>query len=143
MLIVIAMELTDGARIELEGVFAKYPEVLAVYLFGSHATGRARRDSDVDLAVVSTPLADARSRRLDILADLAHAGFDNVDLSFLDRGDVVLCHEAVRLNRVLFERPEFDRGAWYSRVVRMYLDFVPYLRTQRQALKERLLHGSA
>ena len=33
-------------------VFRNYPGVRAVYLFGSHAEGSARPDSDLDLAIV-------------------------------------------------------------------------------------------
>jgi predicted nucleotidyltransferase len=34
-------------------VFAKYPSVLAVYLFGSYASGTPRPESDVDLVPIS------------------------------------------------------------------------------------------
>ena len=41
----------------LRKVFAGFPEVEAVYLFGSMAEGRARAGSDIDLGlVVSKPL---------------------------------------------------------------------------------------
>ena len=66
-----------------------------------------------------------------------------MDLAFLDRDNIVLRHEAVRMNQVVFRRPEFDRGAFYSRVMRMYFDFLPYLKVQRQAMKERILHDTA
>jgi hypothetical protein len=33
--------------------------------------------------------------------------------------------------------------AYYSLVVRRYLDFLSYLKVQRQASKERILHGQA
>ena len=39
------------------------------------------------------------------------------------------------------EAEDFDRGAMYSRVVRQYLDFIPYLGVQREAYKRRLLRG--
>jgi predicted nucleotidyltransferase len=37
----------------LKTIFEKYPEVQAVYLFGSIATGRANAGSDLDLAVLA------------------------------------------------------------------------------------------
>ena len=123
-------------------VLGKYPEVLAVYLFGSNAEGRARGTSDYDLAVVSARKRSARSRRLDILADLAQAGIDDVDLVFLDGSNLVLSHEAVRANQLVFSRPEFDHGSFCSRIIRMYLDFQPHLVIQRKALKERIIHGA-
>lgn len=123
----------------LPAVFRKYPDVQAVYLFGSAAEGRMRADSDIDLAVVPRSGA-CRERRLEMLADLTRAGFDNVDLVFLDTDDLVLKYEAVRQNRVVYQTDDFSRGEMYSKVVRMYLDFLPYLEVQREAYKRRILH---
>ena len=127
---------------ELTNVFRAHPDVQAVYLFGSRAIGRADAESDLDLAVV--PRSGAlRGRRLDLLADLAAHGFCNVDMVFLDTRDVVLRYEAVRLNQLVYQADDFDRGAMYSRVVREYLDFLPYLEVQREAYKRRILSGQA
>ncbi len=126
---------------ELARIFRKYPEVRAVYLFGSAAEGRMRPESDIDLAIVPRS-PDARARRLDILADLARLGFCNVDLVFLDTDDIVLKYEAVRLNRLVYRTEDFDPGEMYSRIVRQYLDFLPYLEVQRRAYRERILYDS-
>jgi len=123
-------------------IFQRYPAIRAVYLFGSAAEGRARASSDLDLAIVPGD-ETLRENKLDILADLARSGFCNVDLLFLDVRDVVLRHEAVRRNVVIYQTADFDRGEMYSRVVREYLDFLPYLRVQREAYKRRLLHGQS
>ena len=37
---------------QLRGVFTQYPDLAAVRLFGSYATGRATPRSDIDLATV-------------------------------------------------------------------------------------------
>jgi uncharacterized protein len=133
---IIGVEMIDTER--LADVFCRYPEIQAVYLFGSHALGRARPDSDVDLAILPSG-PELRNQKLDILTDLAAAGFCNVDLVILDTDDVVLNFEAVRLNHVIFSRPDFDRGGTYSRIIRLYLDFTPYLAVQREAYKRRIL----
>ena len=125
----------------LPDIFRRYEDVQAVYLFGSAASGSTRPDSDIDLAVVPRS-GTSRERRLDILADLVRAGFDDVDLVFLDTHDLVLKYEAVRQNRLVYAANDFDRGAFYSKVVRMYLDFQPYLERQRKAYKRRILHGA-
>jgi hypothetical protein len=124
----------------LNGVFETYPDIQAVYLFGSSASGRTHSESDVDLAVVPR---DSRvvARKLDILSDLARAGFCQVDLVFLDTEDIVLKYEAVRHNQLVYQSEDFDRGAYYSRVVRKYLDFLPYLEVQRRAYRRRILVG--
>ncbi len=125
----------------LRKVFQGYPEIQAVYLFGSHATGRLHFESDVDLAVVPTN-SDARRLKLDLLTDLARTGFCEVSLVFLDTPDVVLRYEAVRHNRLIYSTKDFDRGAFYAKVVGEYLDFEPYLEVQREAYKMRILHGA-
>ncbi len=122
----------------LAEVFAHYPGVQAVYLFGSHAAGTARPGSDIDLAIVPSD-ASVREQRLEILADLIHVGLEQVDLVFLDTDDLILLYEAVRYNRILYQTPEFDRGTMYSYAIRRYFDFLPYLERQRAAYKRRLL----
>jgi len=133
----------ETTRVErMQCVFAAVPEVAAVFLFGSQAEGRARADSDVDLALVPAAGKNLRARKLDILAALARQGVTDVDLVVLDRHDVVLSHEAIRMNRLLYARPDFDRGSFYSKMIREYFDFQPYLKVQREALKARLAYGA-
>ena len=126
----------------LSGLFHRYPDVQAVYLFGSFAAGNVHGESDLDLAIVPRH-GSIREKRLDILTDLARCGFCNVDLIFLDTDDIVLKYEAVRQNRLVYQAQDFDRGAMYSRVVRQYLDFIPYLNVQREAYKRRILLGQS
>jgi uncharacterized protein len=124
----------------LKTVFQRYPAIQAVYLFGSSASGRTHAESDLDLAV----LADGNSlfgRKLDILTELAKTGFCNVDLVLLPGDDIVLQFEAVRLNRIVYQRPDFDAASVFSLIVRRYLDFMPFLKVQREAYKQRVLHG--
>ncbi len=126
----------------LPGIFAAYPDVLAVYLFGSVAAGTARPDSDLDLAVVPAGPA-VHGQKLDMFADLAAAGFCRVDLVFLDTRNIVLKYEAVRHNRLIYSREDFDAASFFSLITRMYFDFQPTLKVQRDAYKRRILNGSA
>ena len=66
-------------RQRLQSVFAKYPDLQAVYLFGSVAAKTQRKDSDLGLALLPRS-SNLRRQKLNILTDLAQAGFDNVDL---------------------------------------------------------------
>jgi len=123
---------------KLAAVFRAYPEINAVYLFGSHARGQANRHSDIDLAIVpgSGDISDdIRRKQLDILTDLVRAGYSNVDLVFLDCTDIVLKYEAIRDNILIYARDEFDPGSYCSLIIRQYLDFQPYLKMQREAYK--------
>jgi hypothetical protein len=123
----------------LEKVFRKYPGIQVVYLFGSTASGKTHKESDLDLAILPKK-PTLRSQKLDILADLAREGFTDVDLVFLDTKDVVIKFESVRQNRLLYCAKDFDANAFYSLVLRQYFDFAPYLKIQREAYKRRVLH---
>lgn len=123
---------------KLEEVFRRHPEVRAVYVFGSVAAGKAGRGSDLDLAIFSKD-SSLKERKLDILAELAQLGYCNVDLVFLNEDDFALAYETVRQNRLVYSTAGFDRGETYSRIVRKYLDFEPYLRIQREAYKRRIV----
>jgi len=122
-------------------IFKKYPAIRAVYLFGSMASGKAYAESDLDLAVISDDPALAE-KKLDILTDLAQAGMCNVDLVFPTDNDIVLQYETIKQNNLIYHVPGFDRGAIYSKIIRKYFDFYPYLKVQRLAYKERILNGS-
>lgn len=123
----------------LEKVFQKYPGIQAVYLFGSTASGKTHAESDLDLAILPDQ-SSLRGKKLDILTDLAREGFSDVDLVFLDTKDVVTKFESVRQNRLLYCAKDFDANAFFSLVLRQYFDFAPYLKTQREAYKQRVLH---
>ena len=125
---------------KIRRVLERYPLVQAAYLFGSHASGQARSDSDVDLALAG-PYAGLQARKLDILADLTAEGLDRVDLVLLDKADPILRFEAVHPNCLIYAREDFDHGSYFSRSLREYFDLEPYLQIQRKAIKQRLLHG--
>lgn len=123
----------------IEKVFQKYPDIQAVYLFGSTASGKTHAESDLDLAILPRK-SSLRHQKLDILADLAREGFSDVDLVFLDTKDVIVKFESVRQNRLLYCDENFDASAFFSLVLRQYFDFAPYLKIQREAYKRRVLH---
>lgn len=125
----------------LGDVFQRYPAIQAVYVFGSIGSGKTHQGSDLDLAIVPRTMT-LKKKKLLILTDLARCGFCDVDLVFLDTKDIVLKYEAIRQNRIIYAAHDFDRGSMYSRVIRQYLDFAPYLETQRKAYKRRILRGS-
>lgn len=131
-------ESIDDLKAVIAPILARYPAVMAGYLFGSHARGAASADSDLDLALVGDS-SRLRAIQIDLLADLTVAGFDRVDLVFLDDVDIVLGFEAVSPNCPVYIGEGFDHGSYFSRILREYFDFEPYLRIHRAALKERLL----
>jgi len=124
----------------LSKIFENYKDIQAVYLFGSYVSGKTHRNSDIDLGIVPVS-SKTKEKKLELLADLAKHGFCNVDVVFLDTDDIVLRFEVIRNNRLIYHKSDFDHGSFFSKIIRQYFDFLPYLEVQRQAYKERIQNG--
>lgn len=92
-----------------------WPGLLAIYCFGSRASGHARSDSDLDLAVLS-------ERRLDPVdvwevasAIASETGID-VDLVDLRAATTVMQHQVVSTGRRLYARP-LQAALWEAMVL--------------------------
>lgn len=112
---------------KIEEVLARHPSVALAVLFGSTATGAARLDSDLDLAVsAATPLN--MQTRIDLLGDLALAFGRPVDLVDLDRIHSPLLHQILTKGRLVLCK---DRTRYAELLLRMLYeqaDFMPYYR---------------
>jgi uncharacterized protein len=73
------------------------PDVVAIYVLGSRASGTARPDSDHDVGLVLPPGRTLTpTQRLGMTADLERAVAGDVDVAALDPArSTVLCKEAV------------------------------------------------
>src|SRR5262249_55355251 len=75
-----------------EALHARFPEVIACYLFGSRADGKARPDSDIDLAVFTAPVMPCTLYH--VLAYYAPlsvlCGTDKIDLVWLNQAPLSL-----------------------------------------------------
>jgi predicted nucleotidyltransferase len=85
----------------------RLPEAMAVYLFGSVASGDAGPESDVDLAVLNDGPLDPVFV-WDIACELANVVDAHVDLVDLRTASTVLQHQIVAKGRRLWAR---DAGA--------------------------------
>lgn len=125
---------------KVEDIAARYPEVMALYLFGSRARGRERPDSDVDLAVLFKPGSDWWETRLDLSADLSARFGKPVDLVVLGE-DLDLSFRILKEGRRLYER---QRDAVRSReavVASMYYDFAPFLHNYLDSVAKEFRTG--
>ncbi len=117
---------------DVRAVLARHPEVRLAILFGSMATGRASRDSDIDLAV-----AVERSLTVDakmaLMAELAEATGRPIDLIDLHSVGTLLLGQIVKGGLRILGTDER-----YAELIKRYLfeeaDFMPYY---RRILEER------
>ena len=106
----------------------------ALWLFGSEARGQARRDSDVDLAVLFPRpiLADQLlAARLDLEVLLGRS----VDLIDLRRASPILGRQVLRDGRLLLDRDPADRHVFAMLLPSRYTD----LKIARGAVEKALV----
>jgi predicted nucleotidyltransferase len=105
--------------------------ILIVYLFGSKATGRGSRLSDVDIGVICKPTKqdmDTRSlynRLFELFSDLyPHS---RLDIVFLQTAPLALQFFAIKDGKVIFEVDPKFTADYENRAIQQYLDFRPVL----------------
>jgi len=100
----------------------KMAEVKAVYLFGSHATGRSVPFSDLDLCVVTGPKIRQKRR-----TDITSLSDESLDVSLFWDLPVAMRYRIFKEGRLLFQRNEDYTENVIMQTLREYLDFKPVI----------------
>ncbi|WP_226888453.1 type VII toxin-antitoxin system MntA family adenylyltransferase antitoxin [Pectobacterium aquaticum] len=93
-------------------------DIKMIYLFGSQATGNARADSDVDIAIMATRALDP-VERWELSHQLAKTVGHDVDLIDLLQASTVLKMEIVRNGKLLYDA-EAAAGEFEMTTLSMY-----------------------
>lgn len=112
----------------LVNCLAAQPDVLAAYLFGSYATGRARPESDVDVAVLLSETDDLErfERHLWLIGEVEEAlGRRPADVVVLNDAPPLLAHQVLMYGRLIFERDRAARVEFEVRAGKIYADLQP------------------
>ena len=128
----------------LEILGRKHPEIVAIYLFGSKAAGKAGPLSDVDIAVLldSTKVPPRRyfQIKLRLITEAMEAIHrSDVDLVLLNEAPPSLAYEVIRSGQLVYERSHDQRVLFEARTMRTCLDMEPLYRIHRAYLKRHLL----
>jgi predicted nucleotidyltransferase len=127
-------------RSSLSEIAADYPEVLALYLFGSHARGDFRADSDVDLAVLLKPQVSrdlAWTLRLK-LADRVSGLLGETECDLIVLGDDLdLSFRVLREGERLYQRDPDEVCYREATIASLYYDFKPFLDSYLKKVAER------
>jgi predicted nucleotidyltransferase len=122
--------------------FSAFPEVVAVYLFGSAARGTRGKRSDVDIAVLTRAGGTSRRGYRSLVEYVQAAcdalGTDDVDVVLLRRAPIVLRHEVFREGKLLLVRDPEALSRFRLESSREYLDTIPLRRTFEEAFFRRV-----
>jgi predicted nucleotidyltransferase len=126
----------DDLREALKRYFEDHPAlgVASAYLFGSHAEGRAHRESDIDVAILLQwerypARSDRFEMRIQLGSELIHALTHNeVDVVILNDAPPLLGRKIVQDGiRVFLADPEADHAYVRDAQIRA-ADFEPWLK---------------
>ncbi len=123
----------------LHKIFKQYPEIIAVYLFGSYRE-RGKQAGDVDLAVLlGYPVKSQVDLYMDLYPRLAEVFSPlEVDLLFLNTAPLPVGFEVISTGQVVY-CPDDDRRTDFEYVVSgRYMDFKHHLEAARRELYEAL-----
>jgi hypothetical protein len=113
-------ELTDVVRQQA----LSHPAILAVYLFGSQSTGKAKPESDLDLALLLYPGQEDDFSLLELAVSLEKALGRRVDLVILNRAGELLKYQVRRYGRLLYDRDPRLRKQFEVRGRKSFEDFL-------------------
>ncbi len=109
---------------KLAGEISKYKQVVAVYLFGSQAKGKATPLSDIDLCIVA-PGSTAAER-----SEIQGHGSEKIDIVFFDELPFTIRWRVLKEGKPLYVRDERFMADLRSRTFKDYMDFKPIIRKQ-------------
>lgn len=118
-------------------IIAEFPSVLVMYLFGSHASGTPKPDSDVDIAVF-TDGSETPTMDLELGVFLQQRLKRPVDVVILQKVSPILQHEILRKKGRIFEKNTVGRAFLENQSLRAFLDAGHY---QRKRALWRKSHG--
>ncbi|MDF9406811.1 nucleotidyltransferase domain-containing protein [Pelotomaculum isophthalicicum JI] len=127
----------------LQKILNKYPDVIAVYLFGSYIE-RREQARDVDLAIL---LAHSKISQVNLYLELyprlaeVFAPLD-VDLLFLNSASLPLRFEVISTGRVIYCINDDLRTDFEYIVSGEYMDFKYHLEAARRELFESIKEGA-
>jgi uncharacterized protein len=135
----------SSVRLAIRRCLSRHRAIQAAYVFGSVATGRARPDSDIDVAVLVDERASPNGTlkvRLQLMADLGSAlGRSDVEVVILNESPILLAHRVLSQGVLVYERSATQRVRFQVRTASRYLDLVPMLETQLRYLKKQARKG--
>jgi uncharacterized protein len=92
----------------VDTILLYFPEVEAIYLFGSHATADERPESDVDLALLFPyePKTTADAALCGCRQALENLSKKTTDVIDLGSANTVFQHEIIQEGRILYQQSE-------------------------------------
>lgn len=119
-----------------------HPQVSAAWLFGSVAAGNARKDSDIDIAVLFIPGLSKYERfdlRLGLMGELERLSGREADVVDMQSAPLFLQHQIRKTGRLIVEKNKPYRVAFDVHSRQKYFDLAPMLERRSKKIIKKVL----
>ena len=128
----------DALIDSLTRVLSAGPPLRLAVLFGSHATGRAQANSDVDVAILPRDPALSLKLELELAGQLSRSVGREVDLVRLDRASTLVRWEIARDGIVLVAEPKPEWVRFRASTASEHADLREALHRSAELFRRRL-----
>jgi predicted nucleotidyltransferase len=133
------MRITKEQKFKIEKIAKKF-RLKLMMVFGSFASGKNRKDSDLDIAVLGlkdVPFSD----QIKMINELSIIFSKNIDLSILNRANPLLLFQVSRNSILLYgKKDEFMKFKLYA--FNAYNDYAPYFEMEKN-LNKKIINAYA
>lgn len=142
------MQLDTQQKNKIINFTKKRTEIIAAYLFGSRATGKAGPLSDIDLAVLVDPARHDVNRyrygyQAFLITELMRIlGTTELDVVVLNESPPLLKFQVINHGEVIYYRSRSEMLDFHVRAFNEYQDFKPMLAVQHRYMMQRLAGGT-
>lgn len=122
---------------------AAHPQVVAVYLYGSHSRGTANALSDIDIAVMLAKPSDANvDFHLGVIEEMMRIFHtDDVDVQLLSLDTPPALAFRMIQGNLLYCQSVKTKAMIEAQILSRYQDFQPFLAIQFSAMEQRIKDG--
>ena len=113
-----------------------------IYLFGSKATGRDSKVSDIDIAVLlnNREAYNLKNLILDLIFDFSRVFCsDKIDLVILSKASLAVQYNVISDGKILYELNSETRYNYEMNLISLYLDFKRYEDEYYEAMHKQIL----
>ena len=136
-------------RNQLKEYLASFPIIEFAYLFGSYATGRQHKDSDLDIAIYLNDKAKkqhsefcSNDNQAEIITKLVQiTQINDIDFIILNTAPALLRYQIVTSGQRIFCKDDILRKRFELMTIKLYFDNLPLLNMELDYLERRFANA--
>jgi len=134
----------DKLTEQTKSYFADKPEVIAVYVFGSYATGTQKRFSDLDIGVLldQPHMPDAGELQIQYMSDLSRTMLKDVHPVILNKASEGLMKQILKKGKCVLINDRKKLAVFRMVMTARIADFQSYRKKMQAGFIKKLMKGA-